>query len=275
MVASESQPECRGQSVSISEYSIPEIIAVAGAEAVVAYRSYLDIQAEIPKPVADAGENAIAAYQSFLTEGRLKASTLTIYRSALSRFFRWATKHGAPLAALGRNDVDAYLTDLHTLKPSTIAVNLTAIRAFFRHLMVSGVLSENPFASLAAPSHKAAKLDPRLTKLKQMVREIGEADGWTADSQDFQAGLVMLAALEIRTTEPEAISRFTGVSLPQVEQFAERLRDNGIWQSDGTIVAEWAEPENGWLAFMLDVWVATGDLERARSDDETNSARED
>jgi len=219
-------------------------------------------QAAIPKLVTEAGRDAVEAYRAFFTGTQLKPTTLSIYGSAVSRFLRWAEQHGLLLAALARADAEAYLRDLGTRKTSTLDVHLAAIRTFFRHLIDCGVLSDNPFASLRAPYETPPQPDPQLTSLKRTVLEIGEADGWTEESEDFKAGLVMLAPLEIGTIEPEAISQFTGVPLPLVEQFAERLRVGGIWRSDGTIAAEWDDPENGGLAFMLDVWVATGHLER-------------
>jgi hypothetical protein len=59
-----------------------------------------------------------------------------------------------------------------------------------------------------------------------------------------------------------AISRFTGVPEPLVREFAGRLIENGVWRPDGKIGGEWNDPEYGGLAFMLDVWVATGMLEK-------------
>src|SRR5262249_25453698 len=133
---------------------------------------------------------------------------------------------------------------------------------FFRHLLDAGVLRENPFESLRQDVQQRMLEELPITKLKRMVLEIGESEGWTEKSEEFQAGLVMLAPLEIGTMAPESVSRFTGVPLALVEQFAQRLRASGIWRNDGRIGASWAAAEAGNLAFMLDVWVATGELER-------------
>jgi hypothetical protein len=89
------------------------------------------------------------------------------------------------------------------------------------------------------------------------VFEIGEDDGWEEGREDFQAGLVLLAPLSIRTMDPSAVSRFTGVPEPLVKEFARRLIGNGIRLPKGNLVL--SGDDN--LAFMMDVWIATGMLE--------------
>ena len=54
------------------------------------------------------------------------------------------------------------------------------------------------------------------------------------------------------------MSRFTGVPEPLVREFAGQLIQNGIWMPDGTIAL--SGDDN--LSLMLDVWTATGMLER-------------
>ena len=68
----------------------------------------------------------------------------------------------------------------------------------------------------------------------------------------------MIAPLSIKIMDPAMVSRFTGVPEPLVREFADRLIANGIWRPDGKISAGWGDN----FAFMLDVWVATGELER-------------
>lgn len=106
-----------------------------------------------------------------------------------------------------------------------------------------------------------------LEKLKKIVREIGAAGAWTEDDEDFEAGLVMLAAISIDSRSPAALSAFTGVAKPSVRAYARRLVENGIWLPDGEIGADWSDPQNGNLNFMMDVWVALGQLERSTTED--------
>ena len=105
-----------------------------------------------------------------------------------------------------------------------------------------------------------------LEDLKKTLREIGAAGAWTEDDEDFEAGLVMLAAIAIRSRDPAALSAYTGVARPSVRAYARRLVENGIWLPNGEIGADWSDPENGNLNFMMDVWVALGQLERSTTD---------
>jgi hypothetical protein len=68
----------------------------------------------------------------------------------------------------------------------------------------------------------------------------------------------MLAPLSIGTMDPSAVAAFTCVPEPLVREFTGRLIANGIWLPDGCIALSGDDD----LAFMMDVWVATGMLER-------------
>jgi transposase-like protein len=114
------------------------------------------------------------------------------------------------------------------------------------------------------PTTVRAEPPTSLTKLKQMVLEIGEPAEWEEGDEDFQAGLVMAAPLAIDSMDPDTISAFTGVSKRLVREYAARLVQNGIWLPDGRIAADWWEPD-GNKAFMMDVWVATGSFTRCKA----------
>jgi transposase-like protein len=114
---------------------------------------------------------------------------------------------------------------------------------------------------------KAEPADP-LAKLKRTVLVIGEPAEWAEGDKDFQAGLVMLAPLEIGSMDPAAVSAFTGVPERLVREYAGRLAENGIWRPDGKIAADWCDPEYGNFAFMMDVWVATGSFNRGKASED-------
>ena len=115
-----------------------------------------------------------------------------------------------------------------------------------------------------------------LAELKRIVLEIGKDDGWQEGDESFQAGLVLIAPLSITTMDPVAVSQFTGVPEPLVREFAGRLIENGVWRPDGKLAVQWNDPENGNLAFMMDVWVAMGELEeeQPRRPDTASNAQE-
>jgi hypothetical protein len=223
---------------------------------------------KVPEIIQAAGEHAVAAYREFLNNRKRSPNTLKLYRQHARRFFRWAEGRGLTLESIAAPDISAYFAEVSNNKSSHEAsVYLTPVRGVFRNLVSAGVLSENPCGT-SRPSPKQVadtgfpKPSTPLSELKLAVLEIGEADGWEEGDEDVQAGLVMMAEFSIGTRDPAAISQFTGVPLPLVEEFAGRLIANHIWLPNGKIAADWDDQENGGLAFMLDVWVATGELER-------------
>ncbi|HWL28214.1 MAG TPA: hypothetical protein VNQ97_04845 [Burkholderiaceae bacterium] len=222
----------------------------------------------LPSIILEAGECAVAEYLAFLDDRRLRPGTRIVYGRALCRFFVWAERKHLTLASITANTARAYVdTFAAAMALHTPVTYLTPVRGLFRHLAERGVIPSNPLASLSIRGAGARDLpEPSvsLATLKQAVLEIGEPDGWREESEEMQAGLVMLAEFSIGTRDPAAISRFTGVPLRRVWRICDRLIANGIWLPDGSIGAEWNDPENGGLAFMMDVWVALGQLARAK-----------
>jgi len=222
----------------------------------------------VPAIIRVEGERAVTAYREFLSNRRWSPNTLRLYAQNARRFFRWAEGRGLTLESIADADIGAYLGEVSKNKSSNEAsVYLTPVRGFFSQLVAAGVLTENPCATARQASRQQTGSgfpEPSipLAELKRIVLEIGAEDGWKEGFEDFQAGLVMIAPLSIKTIDPSVVSRFTGVPEPLVREFADRLIANGIWRPDGKISAEWFDPEGGNFAFMLDVWVATGELER-------------
>lgn len=229
---------------------------------------------EVPAIITAAGEDAVQRYRAFFHQDCLGSNTSQVYGSIIRRFFRWAEQRGLALETICSSDAAAFCDEV--CRGST-ANYLSAIRSLFRYLATTGVITTNPLETRRARRigpDEEQKRTPRipLAELKRSVLEIGEADGWQDGDEDVQAGLVLLAEFSIDTRDPRAISRFTGVPLRLVREFSARLIANGIWRPDGKIASEWDDPENGAMAFMLDVWVALGLLERG-SADEGNAAQ--
>lgn len=224
---------------------------------------------KVPAIIAAAGNDAVRHYRAFFDQGSLGSNTCQVYGSIIRRFFGWAEKRGLALETIRGSDAEAFCDEV--CRGST-ANYLSAIRRLFRHFASTGVLTANPLETRRARNaggDEERKPAPRipLAELKRTVLEIGQADDWHDGDENVQAGLVLLAEFSIDTRDPKAISRFTGVPLRLVRQFSERLIANGIWRPDGKIAGEWDDPENGGFAFMLDVWVALGLLERGPADE--------
>jgi hypothetical protein len=217
----------------------------------------------VPALIAHAGELAVLAYREFLYDPVRTPGTRKNYASYARRFFRWAESRGLSLEAIDAPALAAYAAEIAAAM-LPVSIHLTPVRGVLGHLARSGVLPADPCPpglpngrGAGAPIHAAAPSIP-LSELKRTVLEIGERDGWEEGDQDFQAGLVLLAPASIGTMDPAAVSRFTGVPEAQVREYADRLIANRIWRADGTIALSSDED----LALMMDVWVATGHLER-------------
>lgn len=99
--------------------------------------------------------------------------------------------------------------------------------------------------------------------LKEAKAALSEINGSKFDPDDpgDQAGLVMIAALEVGP-KVRAIAKFTGLPQKTVSGFVQRLRCNGVFTRN-RIHANWFDPKEGGVAFICDVLVATGMLNRA------------
>lgn len=108
--------------------------------------------------------------------------------------------------------------------------------------------------------NRGATTRPSADELKTQIRSWAPA--LQENSNEFEAALVMLAALHLGTGygSGRKLAEFTGVEYQRILRFGRRLRRSGIWQGGGT-VAEWDVERTGMLAFWCDVNVAIGHFE--------------
>lgn len=92
----------------------------------------------------------------WLQDGLAK-NTLESYRSDLQLFALWLEQHrgGNPaLASATRPDLAGYLADLSTHhKPATQRRVMSALRRFYRHLLLEQQITEDPTLELGTPGH--------------------------------------------------------------------------------------------------------------------------
>ncbi len=102
-----------------------------------------------------------------------------------------------------------------------------------------------------------------MEKLKDIIRNeakdmIHRTDPYVAEgTREFDAALVMLAALRFGASNLERLSELTGVGLESVREFARNLTKGGVWTDSRAKVEKWGEP-GGETAFWCDVNVAAG-----------------
>lgn len=100
---------------------------------------------------------------------------------------------------------------------------------------------------------------PTFAKLKKDAAGIiGDKD---PRSDNVKTAAMMLSACYVGSSLA-ALAEFTNLGAEYIEPRHERLTKAGIFKN-GKIYAEWADPENGGIAFTMDVMVAEGLMERA------------
>ena len=211
--------------------------------------------ADVPALIAAAGDHAVRAYREFLDDSKWSPTTRHSYARNARRFFRWAAARGLSLEAIDAPALAAYAAEIAATRSRHVAtIYLSPVRGVLGHM-----------ARRAASEARAARLNPAipLDELKQIV---GDLDNWDEDSKFFQAGLVLLAPQAIRSIDPGDVAAYTGVPEPRVREYAARLLASGVWHPDGALAVESTDPETGEpvldvLEIVLDVLLATGDLE--------------
>jgi len=103
-----------------------------------------------------AEQGLLASIDAFLASARvekgLAAHTLSSYSFDLKDFYEFFRAHSLPWPPAAEH-LRAYLDSLHgaRLSPRTVARRLSALRQFFRFLLLEGKISEDPTALLSTP----------------------------------------------------------------------------------------------------------------------------
>lgn len=102
-------------------------------------------------------------------------NTLTSYRRDLADFTAYLVENGRSAAAASTQDLRAYLGDLsrRSLRTSTVARRLSAIRQLYRFLYAEGLRKDDPAAVLEGP--KRSRPLPKTLTLAQVERLLGAA----------------------------------------------------------------------------------------------------
>ena len=87
-------------------------------------------------------EEAVGAFISYLSEVRnLSPNTVRAYETDLDAYARWVNRVGIDWVSVSHRELRSYLTELSRARYSRRTINrhLSAIRAFYRWLVESGV----------------------------------------------------------------------------------------------------------------------------------------
>ena len=143
--------------------------------------------------------------KEFLTyiqvEKGLARLTLESYARDLGRLNEWATKNGKPIEELTRSDLRKWITSLSRegLAPASISRAVSAVRGFFKFLMLDGHIKSHPAEELDTPQRLAYL--PKFLTEDEMNRLLAAPDVATEQGIRDRAMLELMYAAGLRVSE--------------------------------------------------------------------------
>jgi integrase/recombinase XerD len=137
--------------------------------------------------------------------------TVAAYRRDLTSVLEWL---GRPVVTAKTEELERYLAELRGqgLAPATIARRVAAIRSFFRHATLLGLVQENPAAALELPRRRRQL--PRTLSAGEAERLLEAAAGTTPRALRDRALAELLYGAGLRVSEAVGLER-GGVDLEQ------------------------------------------------------------
>jgi integrase/recombinase XerD len=137
--------------------------------------------------------------------------TVAAYRRDLTSFARWL---GRPVVSAKLDELERYLAELRGqgLAPATVARRAAAIRSFFRHATLLGLVQENPAAALELPRRRRQL--PRTLSAGEAERLLEAAAGTAPRALRDRALAELLYGAGLRVSEAVGLER-GGVDLEQ------------------------------------------------------------
>jgi integrase/recombinase XerD len=140
---------------------------------------------------------------------RRSPRTVDAYRRDLAAL---ATSRGGVVADATLDELERWLAEMRAagLAPATVARRVSAVRTYFRHLVLIGMRDENPAASLKLP--RRGRHLPRALSPSETERLIDAAEGTTPRSLRDRALVELLYGAGLRVSEAVGLDK-TGVDL--------------------------------------------------------------
>jgi integrase/recombinase XerD len=140
---------------------------------------------------------------------RRSPRTVDAYRRDLAAL---ATSRGGAVADATLDELERWLAEMRAagLAPATVARRVSAVRTYFRHLVLIGMRDENPAASLKLP--RRGRHLPRALSPSETERLIDAAEGTTPRSLRDRALVELLYGAGLRVSEAVGLDK-TGVDL--------------------------------------------------------------
>ena len=212
----------------------------------------------VPSIIRDAGAKAVESYLCYFTIPRHQHNL-----SAPRKFLRWAGDANLTLDAIRAGHVADFFDGLLAERPAsqTATVYFYATRHLFAHLEADRVIERNPFSGLKAP-----KALMSLKEYKECVRDL---DGYEDGTEEFNATMVVFYPMLIGGMDAQKIASYTRLPVSEVEQYAARLRENGIWMEDGRIALSECSKDDAsamTIEIIIQVLCAIGHVSRTVED---------
>jgi len=144
-------------------------------------------------------------------QARRSPRTVDAYRRDLANLHAFLDKD---VARVTPEELESWVATMRAdgLAASTIARRVSAVRAFFRHLVVIGMRDENPAASVQLP--RRARTLPRALSPAETERLIDAASGATPRSLRDRALVELLYGAGLRVSEAVGLEK-NGVALEE------------------------------------------------------------
>src|SRR5579875_3074100 len=134
-----------------------------------------------PRPRAAPSRHVEAFLEMLAAERGASTATLAAYRSDLADLAAFAARRDTALENAGAELLHAYLAAAPaSLAPRTLARRLSALRQFFKFLIVDGIRPDDPTAGLDAP--RRGRPLPKLLSEEEVGRLIAAAREWPAEA---------------------------------------------------------------------------------------------
>jgi len=134
-------------------------------------------------------------------EKGLSPNSIASYRRDLAKLRAWAEARGRGVEELGKEDLSRMVMSLSRdgLSPRSLARTISAVRGFYRFLLLDGHLAQDPTADLTAPI--AAQKLPRFLTQEDVERLIEAAGADTDEGVRDRAMVEVLYATGLRVSE--------------------------------------------------------------------------
>jgi len=152
-------------------------------------------------------------------------NTLAAYRNDLSQFMNFLSRHVSDWDEVDLALITAYILHMKEREyaSSTVARKVAAIKSFFHHLVATGVMADDPTATLDSP--KVKKRLPRTIPIADVERLLAEpAKFSTPKALRDRALLELLYATGMRVTEAVSLN-IQDLNLPSATV---RVRQNKV-----------------------------------------------